>query len=65
MMMMINWQRLTQATADWAAIPFVRVWRPPGLAQIKFKATMWTNAQRDGRSAECRWRPLFSAAKFG
>ena len=26
---------------------------------------MWANAQRDGRPAECRWRPLFNAAKFG
>ena len=26
---------------------------------------MWANAQRDGRSAEHRRRPLFSAAKFG
>ena len=26
------------------------------------KLVMWANAQRDGRSAECRWRPLFSAA---
>jgi len=26
---------------------------------------MWTNAQRDCRPAENRWRPLFSAAKFG
>jgi len=26
---------------------------------------MWTNAQRDGRPAEYRWRPLFNAAKFG
>ena len=23
------------------------------------------HAQRDGRPAECRWRPLFNAAKFG
>ena len=23
---------------------------------------MWTNAQRDGSSAEYRWRPLFNAA---
>jgi len=23
------------------------------------------NAQRDGRPAEHRWRPLFNAAKFG
>jgi len=26
---------------------------------------MWANAQRDGRRAEYRWRPLFNAAKFG
>jgi len=26
---------------------------------------MWANAQRDGSSAEYRWRPLFNAAKFG
>ena len=26
---------------------------------------MWTNAQRDARPAEYRWRPLFHAAKFG
>ena len=29
------------------------------------KLEMWTNAQRDGRPAEYRWRPLFNAAKFG
>jgi len=26
---------------------------------------MWANAQRDGRPAEYRWRPLFNAATFG
>ena len=26
---------------------------------------MWANAQRDGRPAEYRWRPLFNASKFG
>jgi len=26
---------------------------------------MWANAQRDGRPAEYRWRPLYNAAKFG
>jgi len=26
---------------------------------------MWANAKRDGRPVECRWRPLFNAAKFG
>ena len=32
----------------------------------KYKKTrMWANAQRDGRPAEYRWRPLFNAAKFG
>jgi len=29
------------------------------------KLEMWANAQRDGRPAECRWRPLFNATKFG
>ena len=29
------------------------------------KTTMWANAQRDGRPAEHRWRPLFNAVKFG
>ena len=33
---------------------------------LKQKRTrMWANAQRDGRPAEYRWRPLFNAAKFG
>jgi len=31
----------------------------------KCKTRMWANAQRDGRPAEYRWRPLFIAAKFG
>jgi len=26
---------------------------------------MWANAQRGGRPAEHRWRPLFNAANFG
>jgi len=26
---------------------------------------MWANAQRDGRPAKYRWRPLFNATKFG
>jgi len=33
--------------------------------QNKSKLEMWANAQRDGRPAEYRWRPLFNAAKFG
>jgi len=31
----------------------------------KNKIRMWANAQRDGRPAEYRWRPMFNAAKFG
>jgi len=31
----------------------------------KERTRMWANAQRDGRPAEHRWRPLFNAAKFG
>jgi len=26
------------------------------------KTRMWANAQRDGRPAQYRWRPLFNAA---
>jgi len=29
------------------------------------RTRMWANAQRDGRPAEYRWRPLFNATKFG
>ena len=28
----------------------------------KLETRMWANAQRDGRPAEHRWRPLFNAA---
>jgi len=31
----------------------------------KRRTRMWANAQRHGRPAEYRWRPLFNAAKFG
>ena len=30
-----------------------------------YELERWANAQRDGRPAEHRWRPLFNAAKFG
>jgi len=41
-----------------------KIWwrRPPGERET---TRMWANAQRDGRPAEYRWRPLFNAAKFG
>jgi len=32
---------------------------------IDIELEMCANAQRDGRPAEHRWRPLFNAAKFG
>ena len=35
------------------------------LLQQLYQTRMWANAQRDGRPAEHRWRPLFNAAKFG
>jgi len=35
------------------------------LTKVMDKLEMWANAQRDGRPAEYRWRPLFNAAKFG
>jgi len=31
----------------------------------KKETRTWADAQRHGRPAECRWRPLFNAAKFG
>jgi len=33
--------------------------------ETKTTPEMWADAQRDGRPAEYRWRPLFNAAKFG
>jgi len=33
--------------------------------QYNTKTRMCANAQRNGRPAEHRWRPLFNAAKFG
>jgi len=36
-----------------------------GKKKKKEELEMWSNAQRDGRPAEHRWRPLFNAAKFG
>jgi len=35
------------------------------VAVIIEQLEMWANAQRDGRRAEYRWRPLFNTAKFG
>ena len=35
------------------------------LGAVTLLTRMWADAQRDGRPAEYRWRPLFNAAKFG
>jgi len=32
---------------------------------LYLQTRMWAIAQRDGRPAEYRWRPLFNAAKVG
>jgi len=34
-------------------------------AYFSYQLEMWANAQRDGRPAKYRWRPLFNAAQFG
>ena len=34
-------------------------------SNLNNEARMWANAQRDGRPAQHRWRPLFNAEKFG
>jgi len=36
-----------------------------GTESIHQSSRMRANAQRDGRCAEYRWRPLFNAAKVG
>jgi len=52
----------------------VEVWQTSNLRRLRLgkeikkeaeRLEMWANAQRDGRFAEHRWRPLFNAAKFG
>jgi len=52
------------------ATPCVEVWQTSNLWRLRLgeekkELEMWANAQRDGRPAECRWRPLCNAAKFG
>ena len=68
----VDWA-LQADTRDHALQP-AAVCRPPQAASPTFLNSvatfivltrMWANAQRDGRPAEHRWRPLFNAAKFG
>ena len=40
----------------------ILIFRLPRHGEIQTKLEMWANAQSDGRPAEYRWRPLFSAA---
>jgi len=52
---------------NWAVQPRVRAfsWRKQCIRTKPIRTRMWANAQRNGRPAEYRWRPLFNAAKFG
>jgi len=45
--------------------PFISEHRTKMGCCQQLRLEMWANAQRDGRPAEYRWRPLFNAAKFG
>jgi len=37
----------------------------PNRSTKKTITRMWADAQRDGRPADYRWRPLFNATNFG
>ena len=37
----------------------------PSVSALQQTTRVWANAQRDGRPAEYRWRPLFNDTKFG
>ena len=50
-------KKLDQHSASAEAVKIVK--------KKTLQTRMWANAQRDGRPAEYRWRPLFNAAKFG
>jgi len=56
----IKWVPVFQCT--WPKPKTKSIWT---VNQIYSQLEMWANAQRDGRPAEHRWRPLFNAAKFG
>ena len=45
--------------------PTAEIRRGKKESRKKKELEMLANAQRDGRPAEYRWRPLFNAAKFG
>jgi len=53
----MRWQNSRQLVSDEVMVLYS--------GDSKHELEMWANAQRDGCPAECRWRPLFNAAKFG
>jgi len=50
---------ITQSTAPFYIATTLPLWF------TYYQPEMWANAQRDGRPAEYRWRPLLNATKFG
>ena len=56
---------LAQVTAEISGVLFKTRCLLISMRIILGQLEMWANAQRDGRPAEYRWRPLFNAAKFG
>ena len=55
-----NVSRNTRISSD-----FVMRFLRPSVKRPQTETRMWASAQRDGRPAEDRWRPLLNAAKFG
>jgi len=55
---------MTEVHAKYRASFTVSYKQKNKVTEINNKTRMWANAQRDGRPAEYRWRPLFNAAKF-
>jgi len=49
---------IMQTLAHFKCAPFLVFWLS---AKVLFNTRMWANAQRDGRPAKYRWRPLFNA----
>jgi len=58
-----EWSRLRRGLTPPSAVQ--RVTHMTSIHVDATKTRMRANAQRDGRPAEHRWRPLFNAAKFG
>jgi len=71
----LNRRRLDVYHTSTNDVALVRIWNAclkcaardsPKIQDEKYRQLeMWANAQRHGRPAEHRWRPLFNAAKFG